>query len=127
MDIKLNKKAQYFQLATNDGWEKVLGHGIKVGDHLFCIVPFKSELVISEAQSGAQLMNVSYPEELYQVLETKEEVMKLFEILGEEIKKVIESVDDFDEHVNQLIDMTKEQLGEKPNMVLWEGVYWEDV
>lgn len=78
MQIRVEEKAEQFQLAFEDGWKKAVGHRININDLDFCATPITDKLVISEVTSGVKLFvsdipfhKTSTPEDTALFLETE--------------------------------------------------------
>ncbi|MEC5422378.1 hypothetical protein QGM71_02590 [Virgibacillus sp. C22-A2] len=114
MNITVNEQAQMFQLATDKGWVPQAGHGIKVGKYQFCAIPKGDVINVSEATTGAKIMNIPVDSSIYLLTSTKEDSIKFFHQVGESIKRIIDKQDDFDGMLILMREMAFEKLGEMP-------------
>ena len=91
MQIRVEEKAEQFQLAFEDGWKKTVGHRIKINDLDFCATPITDKLVISEVRSGIKLFDMGIP---YFKTSTPEDTVIFLETeLAPFIAKKIKSID----------------------------------
>ncbi|MCA1066095.1 hypothetical protein QTG56_25605 (plasmid) [Rossellomorea sp. AcN35-11] len=113
MKISVNEQTQTFYIAGSE-WVPTVGHEIRVGDYRFCALPLESGINISEVTSGMRVLNLPLTEEVHALTETKEGSMIYFLKVGEGIKKLIEEMSDFDEHLSKMVKKSVEKLGKIP-------------
>jgi hypothetical protein len=113
MDISVNEQTQTFYLACKE-WVPTVGHEIRVGKYRFCALPLESGINISEVTSGMRVLTLPMTPDVHVITETKEGSMIYFLKVGERIKKLIEAMSDFDEHLSKMVKTSFDSLGEMP-------------
>ncbi|WP_028390816.1 hypothetical protein [Bacillus cihuensis] len=73
----MGKEAEEFCLATKNGWAKLAGHSINVGQYQFSVVPLKNIFRVSEINSGAKILDVPVPK----AVESNEDTTTFIEII----------------------------------------------
>lgn len=116
MNITVNEQEQRFYLAAKK-WEPVVGHEIKIGEYRFCAIPTEDGINVSEVSSGAKV--TVFPMNLKNSLlaQTKKDSMKIFNKIGESIKRIIEKQSDFDAQLEKLKQTAFDRLGKMPPIV----------
>ncbi|MBE7098150.1 hypothetical protein [Bacillus cereus] len=117
MEIKVNKQAQKFHLATNQGnWQQAIGHEIQVGKYRFCAVPMGYHINVSEITTGVRAINVAITQEVWDETRTKEDTVKYLYKVGKRMEEVINKVGS--SNLDKLIADSKknnlEKIGEMP-------------
>ena len=115
MKVTVNGQLQTFWLAHNDGWKKAVGHGVRVGEYQFCVIPLQGKLNVTEVTTGLRAMQLPiYPWE-YDFMSDKASVIEYIrEAIGEELAQRIPKYKDFSSSLKKQQKAQFERLGERP-------------
>lgn len=113
MNVSVNEQTQTFYLAC-DTWKPVVGHEIRVGKYRFCAIPVQGYINVSEVTSGTKALDFPMNLEMMLVTESKEGAITLFHKIGESLKNIINSQDNFDSKLEKKRKESTKRLGEMP-------------
>ncbi len=114
MEILVNEQPQRFYLAFDDKWRSAIGHEIKVGKYSFCAIPLNGCINVSESTLGVKILTIPMNIEIMMMTESKEGSIKFFNKIGESLKRIIESTDNFDSQFEEMKKTVFKRLGEMP-------------
>ncbi|MFP7702177.1 hypothetical protein [Bacillus sp. C15] len=95
MKVTVDKQTKKFYLAFNthnskrNKWVPAVGHEIQVGKYRFCAIPSFDHINVSEVTTGLQFLKVPITSKIYQMTTNKEDTLKLFESVGEDLIRII--------------------------------------
>ncbi|WP_231868404.1 hypothetical protein [Fictibacillus phosphorivorans] len=92
----------------------MVGHQIRVGKYHFCAIPVRGYINVSEITTGSRVFNFPINVEMMLVTESKEGAISLFQKIGESLKNIINSDDNFDLKLKMMRKTAIERLGEMP-------------
>ncbi|MEH7355105.1 hypothetical protein V7150_16225 [Neobacillus drentensis] len=113
MEISVNEQPQQFYLAF-DKWRSAVGHQIKVGKYSFCAIPLSECINVSEVTSGVKVIAIPMNVEILMLTESKEGSIKFFNKIGESLKRIIGSTDNFESQLEEMRKTAFERLGKMP-------------
>ncbi|WP_342510545.1 hypothetical protein MKY34_11190 [Sporosarcina sp. FSL K6-1522] len=121
MEITVNEQVQRFHLAFEKegepNWQQAGGHEICVGPYRFCAIPLSDRINISEVTTGFKVWEINLNTVTMAMTETKEDTLAFFkDIIGQGLKRKIEGVKNFDEHLAVMQKKTFERFGEMPRI-----------
>ncbi|KXZ21105.1 hypothetical protein AXI59_00705 [Bacillus nakamurai] len=96
MKITVDEQLKKFYLAfinksnpKDCHWVPAVGHEIQVGKYRFCAIPAFDHINVSEVTTGLQFLKVPMTPKIYQMTSNKEDTLKLFESVGEDLIRII--------------------------------------